>query len=309
MTLKVHYCPSWNGDWRLAASPDDPKTTRLSVERPTPNELRQLRLLAPVFFAKGWLTSESVSLLKNAADHVILHAPVSEVGPLVVSTLQPGPTILTAVRFEDGKIEVAETNSPEPPAPPTPAAVAEESPAPPPPPPPPAAPSPEAVALAKRPDAKVAATVKRPTPCCPDCYVDAVRPATEVLLSFLTAAQHETWARERYVIVHGGVTRHRYLIAHRHSPRAAAQRRITLDLDDRVILHFHDWTIPPEEEVLGAMLILRHREPWLRNEATCLGNHTDKLKNPFGGYMDGVVDSMWTQDVGRFVGRALAGLS
>ena len=54
--------------------------------------------------------------------------------------------------------------------------------------------------------------------------------------------------------------------------------------------------MPPEEEVLAAKLILEHREPWLRNEATCLQQTKDgkwhdlgflRYKNPFGDASDG----------------------
>jgi hypothetical protein len=55
--------------------------------------------------------------------------------------------------------------------------------------------------------------------------------------------------------------------------------------------------VPPEEEVLSAMLILQHREHWLRNEATCFGGRA-YYKNPFGGGSDGVADSMMTSDIG-----------
>jgi hypothetical protein len=153
----------------------------------------------------------------------------------------------------------------------------------------------------------------RPTPCCPDCFVEACEPATEVLLSFLTAEQHETWARDRFLVCRGGLTGHRYLLAHRASRLAAKNKRIAWDADDRLVLHFHDWSVPPEEEVLAAMLILQHREHWLRNEATCLvGNGWNvptvlrgKLvgfdrvfKNPFGDITDGVTDASMTKLVG-----------
>jgi len=46
------------------------------------------------------------------------------------------------------------------------------------------------------------------------------------------------------------------------------------------------------------MLILKFREPWLRNEATALGRHRYVFKNPFGDGGDGVRDSMWTYGIG-----------
>ena len=131
-----------------------------------------------------------------------------------------------------------------------------------------------------------AATVKRPTPSCPQCYVDATEPATEVLLSFLDEEQHHQWSKDRSMIVTGGLTGHRYLIAHRHSEKAARAGKICYDIDDGGVLHFHDHSVPPEEEILATKLILEHREPWLRNEATCLGMTSTGMYMPggCGGY-------------------------
>jgi hypothetical protein len=73
-----------------------------------------------------------------------------------------------------------------------------------------------------------------------------------------------------------------------------------------MVVHFHDWRVPPEEEILAAKLILEHREPWLRNEATMLGGgkgHGPDLvfKNPFGNGWDGVPDSNATSNFGNFL--------
>jgi hypothetical protein len=293
--VRAWYCPSWSGDWRLEPDPDSPDKTRLTVEKPTTAELAQLKLLGILFAKKEWLNEEDAKKIAKKpclfryGHHVTLAAPLADVGPFVTSNLQPGITVLTAMVFRDGRTEVAETNklgAPEKP---------KEL--------PPAEPSDEAKALAKKDDVDKAVTVKRPTPCCPDCYVDAVGPATDVLLSFLNPEQHETWRRHRFLIVRGGITGHRYIVAHRNTPLATAQTRIAFDLEDQQTMHFHDWTVPPEEEVLATMLILRHREPWLRNEATALGSHRHKFKNPFGDGMDGVVDSVWTQRFGAAAAR------
>lgn len=76
--------------------------------------------------------------------------------------------------------------------------------------------------------------------------------------------------------------------------------RIPADLDDGGILHFHDWRVPPEEEVLATKLVLEHREPWLRNEATALGGmFTDVFGNPWGDGSDGMPDSSFTASFGR----------
>jgi len=151
---------------------------------------------------------------------------------------------------------------------------------------------------------KAAATVRRPTPSCPQCLEGAVEPATEALLAFLDDEQHRSWAKTRTIVVEGGITRNRYLLAHRNSSTAAKIGRICYDLDDQCVAHFHDLTVPPEEEVLAAMLILAHREPWLRNEATMLGLRHDviRFKNPFGDGMDGAYDAQFMRSIGQFLG-------
>lgn len=129
-----------------------------------------------------------------------------------------------------------------------------------------------------------------------------VEPATEVLLSFLNEEQHEQWMKTRTIFEYGGLTGHRYLLAHRHSRVAARIGKIAYDHDDDAALHFHDHSVPPEEEVLAAMLCLKFREPWLRNEATCLGGNFDFVfKNPFGDGSDGVADSDFTGELGTFL--------
>lgn len=153
--------------------------------------------------------------------------------------------------------------------------------------------------------AKAAATVKRPTPCCPRCIHGSVGPAREVLLAFLDEHEHETWAQDRTLVVEGGLSGHRYLLAHRHTPTARRIGRVCFDLDDEAVVHFHDWTVPPEEEILAAKLILEHREPWLRNEATMFQGGTDRFKNPFGDINDGVPDSDFVHDLGRGIDKLL----
>lgn len=318
--IRTWFVPAWNGDWRLEASSDE-KQTVLTIERPTASEKRILGKLAERFVEKTWIDKKAAAKMKDPSrivkTRLTLGAPLTEVGPYVSSVLKPGRNVLTAVRFRGGKIEVSETSTAEldvdPPSeqPATPCRdsvqkkkAEEVAPAP----KHADTPSPEAIALAKKPDAEAAATVKRPTPCCPNCFTDlgeVNKPATECLLAFLSAEEHEMWARERYVIVRGGITGHRYRIAHRNSPIAEKQTRLCWDLDDDALMHFHDWLVPPEEEVLATMLILKHREPWLRNEATAFGGRPHVFKNPFGDGGDGLEDSSWTYGVGHALQKLL----
>jgi len=279
--------PTWNGDLRLEPNAEDKDKTTLSIIDPTDAEKIALGAIGAMLTDKGWLKEPIIDLLtgepyrENKTAHVVLDAPLEKVGPIVIAALKPGPAVLSAVLFKNGVVEVVEHRAP---------GKATEK---------------DLTALATKPKAEAAATVKRPTPSCPDCYVSAVKPATEVLLAFLTPEQHATWTRERYVVCRGGYSGHHYILAHRSSEIAAKNKRICFDADDEQILHFHDQSVPPEEEVLAAMLILQHREHWLRNEATCLGwNFRRVFKNPFGDVMDGVADATLTTMVG-LLGQAL----
>ena len=125
------------------------------------------------------------------------------------------------------------------------------------------------------------------------------------------------------MVVEGGLSGHRYLLAHRHSATAQKIGKIAYDLDDEAAMHFHDWTVPPEEEILAAKLCLEHREHWVRNEATtfqdwmrdegfyqrtgagALPATRMKFKNPFGDGGDGMADSTATSYFGQ---QAMAAL-
>lgn len=307
--ISAWYIPAWNGDFRLEPDPNEPETrTLLTIEKPTPEEKKLLKQLQQVFaekFGLGYASDDSRKMREPSRffkTRVSIPAPITDIGPVVASLCKPGPNVLTAVKFKNGHIEVCETSEsgasskrPQPYRSPSdpPGSKALAKPA-------DDKPSEESKALAKKEDATAAATVKRPTPCCPACYTDEIelnKPATEVLLAFLNREEHESWAKNRFIVVRGGITGHRYLIAHRNSPVAQKNTRMAYDLDDRATMHFHDWLVPPQEEVLAAMFILKFREPWLRNEATAF-SHRYVFKNPFGDGGDGVKDSIWTHSFG-----------
>ena len=278
--MKAWYVPTWNGDVRLEPSTEDPKgKCTLSVFHPTADERESLSTISKLLVERKWLPE---AVAPEVVDQrFTIDAPIEEVGPVVAAALRPGPGVISALHLRAGRVEVVEHSG---------VAVATEA---------------ELKKLTKK-RAKAAATVRRPTPSCPDCFVDAVEPATESLLAFLTPEQHATWASERFLVCRGGLTGHRYILAHRSSEIAAKNGKICFDADDRDVLHFHDQAVPPEEEVLSAMLVLQHREPWLRNEATCLGVRFSRVfKNPFGDHLDGVFDASLTKVVGA-VAQALS---
>lgn len=277
------FLPSWNGDFRLEGNGD--AASVLIMHEPTPQE----RIVVGSFLgaakkSKWWKGDVPDKGQPYAGTEMVLNieAPLAKASKALIKVARPADRTLTAVKFASGKMEVVEGAGV--------AALAKVE---------------ETVAAAEKEEkaggagggTAAAASVKRPTPCCPQCMPGAIKPATEVLLSFLTPDQHEQWMSERAMIVEGGLSGHRYLIAHRNSPIAQKVGKICFDVDDQAVIHFHDWSVPPEEEVLAAKLIMEHAEPWLRNEATTFGGH-ERYKNPFGGGGDGVETSMFMNGFG-----------
>lgn len=271
------YIPSWNGDLRLEEAGSD--KTELSIVKPTAQEVKVLGEMKTQFIDKDWIKAEDWKEPSRWRKRkVTINAPLVEVGALSQKLMKPGGAVMTAVVMSDGEVTTHCRATPE--------KDDEEI--------------KDKVSEAKESGATAAATVKRPTPCCPQCLPGAVEPANEVLQQFLTEEQHETWAEDRSMIVVGGMSGHEYLLVHRKSLLAGKIGRICFDLTDGAVVHFHDWTVPPEEEVLAAKLILEHAEDWLRNDATLwdAAQATDIFDNPFGDIYDGVMDAYFTQGVG-----------
>lgn len=292
------YFPSWHGDLRLVPHPKDDGRTLLQIEKPTPDEQRIVNAIGEACVRHGWLPSwepfaATKGLFATSTWEIEIGASVATLGPTVKALMKPGPSVLTAIKISDGQMITASGGAAE-----LQAALGDayrtST-------PPETKPGSTKTKPAKA-EPEAAATVRRPTPCCPQCEPGSIGPASEVLLTFLTPEQHETWAKRRLIVVTGGLTGQRYMIAHRHTPEAQRVGRVCFDLDDNCVVHFHDRTVPPEEEVLAAKLILEHREPWLRNQATMLGHGRSIFDNPFGDLMDGVEDATFTQAVGRMLG-------
>lgn len=310
------FVPSWNGDHRLEAVKEG-ESCRLTVVSPTPNERLLLTRFLKKLVKKKWIESAEIP-----ETELLIPASIGKVAPLLVKEARPKKTTITAVRYENGRLEIVEgtdktvvelgeridaaektdakaevaKNEPE-----SAGVVAADV---------------QKVEAVKEPEKedkpKAAATVKRHTMSCPACVPGSVAPASEVLLEFLTPDQHESWAKERVIEVEGHLSGHRYLISHRHGKWGNRWGRICFDADDQGVLHFHDQSVPPEEEVLAAMLILGSREPWLRNEASCFtGGFTNVFKNPFGNYLDGTEDAALTSAIGHYAKAAaqILGLS
>lgn len=276
------YLPSWNGDMRLTEGADG-DGSRLTLIDPTPQELivagEFLRVAAKKRWWDGTPPDKGEPYTGKAKD-IQINAPLAKASKWLIGLARPKDRTLTAVKFSGGRMETIEGATAKS------LEVIEET-----------------VDRAKKGEKKgkeaAAASVKRPTPCCPECKPGAIGPATEVLESFLSPEQHDQWARQRAILVEGHLSGHRYVIAHRHSEIAQRVGRICFDVEDVRVIHFHDWSVPPEEEVLAAKLVMEHAEPWLRNEATVLGGGTDVYPNPFGDIMDGTESAAFASGVGQ----------
>ena len=286
--MRTWYFPSWNGDFRLI--PISQSTYRetasdkacvLEVVEPTEAEREMILKFLEVAQQKGWTPIAKLS--DEPRQEILLNVGVAEAGKVFITFAKMTDRTITAIRSENGKLVVQDTAEllaePE-------VIEGEVVDAPPP--------------EEKKTKKETAVSVQRPTPSCPQCTAGSISRASEVLLSFLTPEEHETWAKHRFIVVQGQITGHSYLLAHRHSPIAVKVGRICFDLDDECVVHFHDNSVPPEEEVLAAKLILQHREPWLRNEATVFGPVPDgalqveqairkSLNDDFVATMDGSV--------------------
>ncbi len=281
----IVYLPSWNGDFRLEADGDN--STRLVLEEPTDHERVIIGKFLVDAHKKKWCSDKDIPApgapYRGSAPTKILNVKVEDASKLLIRLSRPKDRTLTAVKFANGAVETITSTKKE--------ALDKIG---------------KTVEEARKKEDKEngkeakAASVKRPTPSCPNCLPGAIKPATEVLLSFLNDEQHADWAEKRAIVVEGGYSGHRYLLAHRHSDTGQKIGRMCFDLDDQGVVHFHDWSVPPEEEVLAAKLILEHREDWLRNEATCFGSFADVYKNPFGDGMDGTESAAMVEAVGQY---------
>lgn len=311
------FFPSWNGDFRLLDATETSYRDRvdgcvLEVVNATDGEREKLDAFLRIAVEKKWTALKKLG--QEERQEILLSISLDEAGKALLPILKPADRTITAIKSEGGKLVVHDTA--EMLATPVVAgdAVVDNADVP-------------GLPAKKPKKEETKASLARPTPSCPQCVPGAITRASEVLLAFLSPEEHAMWAAERHIIVTGGLTGCRYVLAHRHSPLAARIGRICFDIDSGVVVHFHDNSVPPEEEVLAAKLILEHREPWLRNEATMLGRvygfsggedhllDTDGMvvmhsgtakpfvfKNPFGDVLDGV----WDAHVSQKIGKALA---
>lgn len=306
------YIPSFNGDIRFEA--EGTSRTLVKVIEPTVGEVARLKALSAVFQKHGWIRD---ALWRDEYDPklqvTVVDAPINVIAEHLIADYAPGRATLTAIKFTDDHVEAYETGGSlwdrvtrwatgeSRPVQAAPASEPEKA---------KDAYRTESTAIVKKEEPKPAkaATVKRHTICCPRCIEGPLTPAGEVLFSFLSDEEKQEYIENDHsLVVYGGITGYRYLLSHRHGKWARRFGKICRDLDNECTLHFHDHTVPPEEELLAAKLLLEHRENWLRtygSSARSRDRHgVGVLPNPFGDYSDGTRSTSVTWQFGIAMDR------
>ena len=282
--LRSHHIPSATGDYELRDAGGD--RCLLIVENPTAAERTILNRFLETARKKKWADPADAYNLTGRTE-MYLSGPIAKVAPVLAGKTKGD---LTAVRSVDGQVTTVLRGVDDG----TAGTEADTA---------------ESKAL-KDPNADVAATVKRPTLCCPQPVLGPMVRSEGVLHAFSTERQRRTWRDHGYVEVLGGLSGHAYRIHHREHADAVRHGYITYDLDDAQVLHGHDWTVPPAEEVLSFALWLASPFEWyVRNEASGFGpwRRAMGLPEPPGGLMFGTFDSAFLRNfsTGYETGKAL----
>jgi len=264
--VKRWYFPSWSGDYRLLPDGDD--ACLLRVENPTSGELADLGDFLTKARKKDWI-EKHLGVSSTGVSELRFSAPITQVGKALLG--RRGRGVITAVRSVDGTV-TAETDKD------------------------------LAAKAVDDPQAEKAVTAARPTLCCPYCVTGPDVAANEVLRDFCSAGQLKTWEEHGYLFCVGSLTGRKYRIAHRHHPVSVQAGKIITDMEDGMVLHAYDWSVPPAEEVLAAKLVLEHREDWIRNASGCLYTDKERFEHPLmppgESISDGLDDAAFMRGVG-----------
>lgn len=260
------FLPTFHGDIRLERL--GKSHTKLVLVSLTPSEkvavetLRKIAL-APPWKGTPWCSVEQFPPIKQLRGEaqIELRAPLGRVQKTLAKELKPDRTLMSVVKFTDGRMEeVTDWTEPkEPPKDPY------REPA--------GSPEPEASkALVKeeKPEAAAGTTVAQPTRGCPvPEFEKANVRATSVLRAFLTPQQIEDFERKQRFITTGAETGHRYMLTSRLAHDEYGQHhghRQMFDLDEGHSFCVHDYMVPAAEELLALHLFLSipGRERYLR---------------------------------------------
>lgn len=111
-----------------------------------------------------------------------------------------------------------------------------------------------------------AATAPKPRRGCP-APSPARRRASEVLRSFCSRTQWETFLREGFLDAIGNATGKLYRVFHRGRAAELGLPRSMMEVASSHYICAWDNSVPPEEETLMLKLAVEHREAWLRSVA------------------------------------------
>jgi len=272
--ITTWYHPNWCGDFRLEDDPDAEGAAGclLKVADPTPAELEQLGDFLAKARQRKWI-SEAAGVSESGETVLTIKATVVEAGRILIGEERLKAGVLTSVRSSAGAVSVVIGNDPD--------EVAQE---------------------AEKEEAEQAVTTPRPTCCCPNPTPGPEERASEVLRAFCTNQQWEEWEKHGFLHARGCYTGHLYRIAHRHSPIAVKQGKVSWAMTDDAIMHCHVTHLPPPEEVLAIKQTIEHAEHWVRNPSGALGMHRSKLHNPFMAPnrqgADGIPDTVFVSEIG-----------
>jgi hypothetical protein len=212
------------GDVKLTAQGDQ---TEVEWERISPSEREAMTALGKKY---------SVDTTADVGK-VLVAKPIDKVESLLAKAMKRGRKLLTAVVFQNGRIEEVHRASDGD-----------------------GAASASKVVKTVKDTVKAAVTVAQPTLGCPvPEFERADVRATRVLREFLTPRQLEDFDRTQSFLVVGGDTGHRYILTSRQASRdrlAKVDGRSVFDLDLGHAVCVHDWVVPAAEELLELKLFL-----------------------------------------------------
>jgi hypothetical protein len=230
-TIPTWYIPSFFGDIRLTSTGEstcDVITTNLTSKEK--GALTKLQLFAE---KKKWIPKET-NLITNAT--FAFAAPIDQVAKKLAQLLKPDRSLITAVKFANGVMEELRGTS-------EPSTTSTD----------------DTKASSPPPEPVAAATVAAPVRGCPPPdFPQAEIRAQEVLRTFLTADQVADFETHQKFISIGHMTGNRYMVTSRFARGPLVEyTRSLYDLDRKLPICVHDWTIPPAEEMLTLHLLLQ----------------------------------------------------
>jgi hypothetical protein len=270
--MRRWFIPSWSGDFRLEAADDD--KCLLTVEDPIPAEVEQLGKFLVKARKKKWC-ADIAGISPEGKSTLEIGAPVDRAGKVLLGRKRPRKGILTCIKSEGGGLVAIKGDGE------------------------------ELEIAAAAPAATEAATVRRPTLCCPHATTGPDLRASKVLQAFCTNEQWRSWVNLGFLYCNGNLSGRRYLVAHRHHPLAIQNKYILWDCTGDHVIHCWDWSVPPPEEVLAVKLAVEHAEEWVRNASSVFNGLKDVYHNPFmpdrGQHLDGLLSTGIARGFGKLM--------